>query len=69
MMGPSKAGVRSQESGVSKRKAEGRRQKAEGRVKRLELNEQPSPLGRGWPAAGAFISRSGTGEGFLTSYS
>jgi len=26
-------------------------------------SEQPSPLGRGCPAAGAFISRSGTGEG------
>jgi hypothetical protein len=26
---------------------------------------QPSPLGRGCPAAGAFTSRSGTGEGFL----
>ena len=28
-----------------------------------ELGSQPSPLGRGWSAAGAFISRSGPGEG------
>ncbi len=28
---------------------------------------QPSPMGRGWPAAGAFTSRSGTGEGFFHS--
>jgi len=52
-----------------RQKAEGRRQRAESKaeasIQRLELNEQPSPLGRGWPAAGAFISRSGTGEGFL----
>jgi hypothetical protein len=27
------------------------------------LSEQPSPLGRGCPAAGDFSSRSGTGEG------
>ena len=27
------------------------------------LEATPSPLGRGWPAAGGFISRSGTGEG------
>jgi len=26
---------------------------------------QASPSGRGWPAAGAFISRSGPGEGLL----
>jgi hypothetical protein len=26
---------------------------------------QPSPLGRGWVAAGVFISRSGPGEGSL----
>src|SRR5208337_2166798 len=26
---------------------------------------QPSPEGRGWPAAGAFTGRSGPGEGFL----
>ena len=25
----------------------------------------PSPLGRGWPATGVFISRSGPGEGLL----
>ena len=28
-----------------------------------EVGSQPSPLGRGWSAAGAFISRSGPGEG------
>jgi hypothetical protein len=26
---------------------------------------QPSPEGRGWPAAGALTSRSGPGEGFF----
>jgi hypothetical protein len=30
-----------------------------------EVDEQPSPLGRGCPAAGALTSRSGTGEGSL----
>jgi len=30
-----------------------------------EASEQPSPLGRGWPAAGAFTSRGGPGEGSL----
>jgi hypothetical protein len=29
------------------------------------IGTQPSPLGRGWPAAGAFTSRSGPGEGSL----
>jgi hypothetical protein len=27
------------------------------------MKHQPSPLGRGCPAAGAFTSRNGTGEG------
>jgi len=30
-----------------------------------DAGSQPSPLGRGWLAAGAFISRSGPGEGSL----
>jgi len=29
------------------------------------LGKLPSPSGRGWPAAGAFTSRSGPGEGLL----
>jgi hypothetical protein len=31
----------------------------------INVEEQPSPLGRGCPAAGVFISRSGTGEGWV----
>jgi len=31
----------------------------------LKLGKPPSPLGRGWPAAGAFTSRSGPGEGLF----
>ena len=31
----------------------------------MKLSQQPSPLGRGCPAAGAFASWSGTGEGLL----
>ena len=34
-----------------------------GWTRTVELNPSPSPLGRGCPAAGAFTSRSGTGEG------
>ena len=29
------------------------------------FKEQPSPLGRGWTASGAFTSRRGPGEGLL----
>ncbi len=32
------------------------------------VKQQPSPQGRGCPADGAFISRSGTGEGLVASF-
>jgi len=49
-------------------KAESRKQKAERPSYGLNSARSarlPSPVGRGWPAAGALISRSGTGEGLL----
>ena len=30
------------------------------------MNEQPSPLGRGWAASGVFTSRRGPGEGVVS---
>ncbi len=34
-------------------------------TERTEIESLPSPQGRGWPAAGAFTSRRGPGEGSL----
>jgi hypothetical protein len=31
----------------------------------MSFSDQPSPQGRGWPAAGASTSRSGSGEGLV----
>jgi hypothetical protein len=42
---------------------EGRKNLAQGARRSGVSTFLPSPLGRGWPAAGVFISRSGPGEG------